>query len=300
MELRKFLVILTAALVILLIIVIWFFPSDEDFRIENPFWNGVKEMGSNYPATPLESLSALPSPPQEATLIIIPYLTFTPDELEELSSFVTRGGTLILADDYGYGNQILANMGLKARFARQSLLDPLSNYRNKWFPLIPHFNPSALTSNINSLVFNHATSLTGVEPEDILALSSSFSFLDSNGNQTWDEGEPAGSLPVISRHKLGDGMIILISDPSIFINSMEKMEDNQNFIQNIATAATSGLFIDQSHLPPSNLHQTKNLLAQTRHLLATPLGTTGLVLLALGITLRPIWHRQTANSIERR
>ena len=300
MELRRFLVILTAALVILLIVVIWFFPSDEDFRTENPFWNGAREMNSSYPATTLESLSALPSPPHGATLIIIPYLAFTPDELKELSSFVTRGGTLILADDYGHGNQILANLGLKARFARQSLLDPLSNYRNKWFPMIPHFNPSALTINIDSLVFNHATCLTGVEAEDALALSSSFSFLDANGNQAWDEGEPAGSLPVISHHKLGDGLIILISDPSIFINSMEKMEDNQNFIQNIATATTSGLLIDQSHLPPSNLHRTKNLLAQTRRLLATPLGTTGLVLLALSITLKPIWHKRTTSSIERR
>ncbi len=292
MELRRFLVILTIALVIILVIVAWFSPSNEDFRAENPFWNGTRDISSSFPALPLASLSDLPPSPQGATLILIPYLDFTPGELGELKSFVTQGGTLVLADDYGFGNQILEYLRLKARFSGEILLDPLFNHKNKWFPRISHLASSSVTSNTESLILNHATCLMDVESDDILALSSSFSFLDLNGNQAWDEEEPTGPLPVISHHNLGNGKMILISDPSIFINSMETIEDNYNFIQNLAAITTSELLIDQSHLPPSNLHQTKNLLAYARDYLITPVGTLGLVIVVLTITLMPVWHRR--------
>ena len=292
MKLHRFILMLTIALVIILATVVWFFPSDEDFRTENPFWNGTKDISSVIPASPVKSLSELPISPQEVTFILIPYLNFTLAELEELNNFVTRGGTLVLADDYGYGNQILEHLGLKARFSGQPLLDPLINYKNKWFPQVSHLKSSPVTLNSERLVFNHATCLTDVETADALALSSSFSFLDLNGNQTWEEDEPTGPLPVISQHNLGSGQIILIADPSLFINSMQTMESNYNFIQNIAAITTSKLLIDQSHLPPSNLHQTKNLLTYMRGSLATPLGTLGLVILALTITLMPLWHKK--------
>ena len=292
MNLRRFLAILIVVLILMLAILVWFFPSQEDFRTENPFWNGTKEISSGYPISPLESLSNLPPSPQGATLILIPYLQFSPAELEALDSFITRGGTLILADDYGYGNQILEYLGLKARFSGQALLDPLSNYKNERFPQISHFKSSYVTSNIDNLIFNHATCLTDIEATDVLALSSSFSFLDLNGNREWQEGEPTGPLPVISHHNLGNGEIILVSDPSLFINSMETMASNDKFIQNMAAITKSNLLIDQSHLPPSNLHQTKNLLAHIHGLFITPLGTLGLVILTLTITLMPLWHER--------
>jgi len=291
-ELRRFLTILIIAVVIILTAAAWFLPSNEDFRADNPSWNGVEDISSGYQATPLESLSDLPPAPQGSTLILIPYLDFTPAELEELRCFVSQGGTLVLADDYGYGNRVLEYLGLRARFSGEILLDPMSHYKNKWFPLVSHIIPSPITSNTESLVLNHATCLTDVDPADVLALSSVLSFLDSNGNGSYDEGEPAGPLPVIACHNLGSGQIILISDPSIFINGMESIGSNHTLMENIAHITPTELFIDQSHLPPSNLHQTKSLLAAVRHGLSTPPGAAGLVVVALTVTLMPIWHKK--------
>ncbi len=291
MELRKFLAILTLAVVILLLVLIWFSPSSGDFRTDNPSWDGVREMITGYSVSPVLSLSGLSASPQGSTLTLIPYHDFATTELERLNNFITQGGTLILADDYGHGNQVLEYLGLKARFSGQVLLDPIANYKNKWFPRISQFKPNPLTDNVSSLTFNHATCLTDVDADNVLALSSQFSFLDLNDNEVWDEGEPTGPLPVISQHSLGSGRIILIADPSLFINSMEVMADNNRFIQNIA-AISPTLLIDQSHLSSSNLRDsTKNLLAQTRSSLVTPAGTFGLVILALAIVLRPIWRK---------
>ena len=292
MKLHRFLVICTVAVIIILVIVVWFFPSNDDFRTENPFWNGTRDISSSYSVSPLKSMDDLSTSYQGAALILIPYLDFTAVELEELESFVIQGGILILADDYGHGNQILKYLGLKARFAGQALLDPLSNYKNKWFPRISLTISSFVPNDVESLVFNHATALTGVEIGDTLAQSSSFSFLDLDNNQEWNGDEPTGPMPVISRHTLGSGQVILISDPSIFINSAVKKENNSTFIQNIIGDTTTMLFIDQGHLPPSNLHQTKDLLAVIRSSLATPAGILGVVILILTITLMPIWHER--------
>ncbi|MFC2002714.1 DUF4350 domain-containing protein [Chloroflexota bacterium] len=293
MKLHRFLVILTIALIIVLAIIIWFFPSSDDFRSDNPFWNGIKNANSTYEALPLESLSDLPLLPHGSTLILIPYLNFTPTELEGLDSFVTRGGRLILADDYGLGNQLLEHLGLEVRFSQQPLLDPLFNHRNRRFPRISHIIASPITSNTESLILNHATSLTNVEAGDVLALSSLYSFLDLNGNESLDEDEPVGPLPVVSQHNLNNGSIILISDPSIFINCMAYLANNSIFLQNIAATATSKLFIDQSHLPPTNLSHTKNLLASVRDSVTTPVGAAILVILVLTVTLMPIWRERT-------
>jgi len=292
MGLRKFLLILTIVLVIILGVVIWIFPSNEDFRAENPFWNGISEAVSSYQISPLESLSELPPSPEGASLILIPYQSLQSAELEVLQKFVTQGGTLFLADDYGYGNQVLEYLGLRARFSGQTLLDPLHNYKNGWFPRIDRFKSHPLTSNTESLVFNHATCLTNVGGGDALALSSPFSFLDLNGNQTGDKDEPVGPLPVISQHNLDRGQIILIADPSIFVNSMQTIGSNGGFIQGMADITAASLFIDQSHLPPSNLHHTKHLLAYIHGALRTPLGSVGVVILALVITLIPVWYRK--------
>ncbi len=300
MALHRFLLIITAAIVILLLIAAWFLPSNVDFRTDNPLWNGTKEIETRYPAMPLASLSDLPTPPQGSTLILIPYLNFTPMELEEINSFVARGGTLILADDYGCGNQVLEHLGFKARFSGQSLLDPLSKYKNKWLPKIPHINPSPVTAGTESLVFNHATCLINVEHSDnILAQSSRFSFLDQNDNQAQDGDGPIGPLPVISHHTLGSGQVILITDPSLFINSMEEIADNDKLRQNIAAITTANLYIDQSHLPPSSFHRTKNLLAHTLDSLTTLPGTLGVVLVALTVTLIPIWRKPSSKPLEK-
>ena len=292
MNLRKFLVALTVAMVIVLAAVMWLVPTNEDFRTDNPFWNGTREVTFNHSFSPLETLSSLPSSPGGSTLILIPYLQFSPAELEIVRNFIIQGGTLVLADDYGYGNQVLAYLGFRTRFSGQALLDPLISYKTEWFPQISRFKSNPLTGNIDNLVLNHATSLVNIEAADVLASSSSFSFLDLNGNQIREESEPTGPLPVIAQHNLGSGQVILIADPSLFINGMETLGDNYKFIQNIAALTASDILIDHSHLPPSNLHQTKNLLASIRGALITPLGTLGMVVLVLAITLMPLWHER--------
>jgi len=287
-RLHKFIVITTLVVFLLLAAVAWFFPSTDDFGVENELWNGMsKTLVAEF--RPLKSLDDLPA---ESTLLLIPYSDFSTAELERIKDFVSQGGNLILADDYGYGNKVLEYLGLNERFSGAPLLDPLVNYKHAWFPRILHIRDSALTTGVTSLVLNHATALTYVAPGDVIASSSAFSFLDLSGNEESDSYDPAGSFPVISRHPVSSGQVILIADPSIFINSMNGLEDNKKLIKNIVALSTTPPFIDQSHLTPSNLRETKGLLADARGILSSPLGTLGAVVLALGLTLMPFWRER--------
>ena len=288
MQLHKVITITTLLVILALTALVWFFPSNVDFRLENKFWNGASETLSG----PFRLVESLTDAPAGSTLLLIPYVDFTVSELQTVKDFVVQGGTLILADDYGYGNRVLEFLGFKARFSGRPLLDPLVNYKNQWFPRIVHLNDSPLTEGIENLVLNHATALMNVPADEVIAQSSAFSYLDLNANEKQEADEPNGPHPVISRHSLGGGQVNLVADPSLFINSMSGIEDNHQLIQNIATLNTTPPLVDQTHLTPSTLHQTKDLLASARGSLASPLGTLGVVALALSITLLPFWRER--------
>lgn len=295
MSFRKFIFIVTAILLTTLIIAIWYFPPNDNFRIENPFWNGLGDIMKQYPVQGINSLADLPSSPEGTTLIAIPYLEYTTAEIRQLREFGTRGGRIILADDYGYGNGVLEGLELKPRFTNQVLVDPMVNYKNEQFPRIIHLLPDPMTEGVDNLVLNHATSLINVESADILALSSSFSFLDTNNDGKRSDDEIEERLPVISRHSLGQGQLILIADPSLFINGMT-FEGNTSFIRNIS-AGSSIIYIDQSHLPPSEILQTKDWLQQTRYLFSTPAGILGITLTALVLTTIPLWRKKRGTAL---
>jgi len=288
---HKFLLSVIAIIIVLLVVTAWFYPVNDDFAVENPLWNGIRNISEVHEIQPLNSLSNLPAIATGATLVLIPYSEFTEEELGEVYRFVMDGGRLILADDYGYGNQVLEPMDIDTRFSGQVLIDPLIYHSNQYFPVISHFATDPLTVDTENLVLNHATGLINVPDDNIIASSSSFSFLDLNDNGERDDNEPAESLPVISRCELGDGEVILLSDPSLFINIMGQLQDNRCFIKNI-TAPGDSLYIDQSHLSLSELHYSKDLLRRALDAMKNPAVTAGLLAIALVLALIPIWHRK--------
>jgi hypothetical protein len=296
-EARKLLPILALLITLSMTALIWFYPPNGDFRTSNPFWNGLVTFAVDSKVSVITSFDNLPSPSKEAVLIIIPYMQFTETELDKLSQYVSGGGTLIVLDDYGYGNQILNRLGLNMRFTGKPLLDPLFNYKSKWLPRITDFTPTPITNNVTSIVLNHASTISNVSDNAVVAWSSRFSFLDLNDNSTWETGEPTGPLAVAAYTKVGEGCIVAISDPSILINSMINMDDNLNFIKNVIQIQSSSptIFVDQSHLPKTSLDETKETIAATYKSVSSPLGTLTLIAVTLALALTPVWRKNGKN-----
>lgn len=293
MPLWRFLALVLLAVAGVVVVTIWYFPPTADFRAQNPFWNGLEDFGERFEAIPLSSLEELPQAPGGTVLVVIPYLEPNDRDLQALQAYVEGGGTLVLADDYGFGNVVLEALGVGARFSGTPLLDPLFNYRDRWFPLVTELAPSPFTHEVSSLALNYATALEG-DDLTVIGRSSSFSYLDQNGNENADDGEPVGPLPTVGQVQMGEGLLVLLADPSVFINSMLKAEDNLRFLENVFQSAgpEPTVFLDQAHLPMSRLDEAKSVMATVRDFAAQPASAAGLVVIAITILLVPIWRRK--------
>jgi uncharacterized protein DUF4350 len=302
LNLRKYLLFCVAGLAAVLTMLVWFYPVETDFAATNDAWNGYGGISHAEEIKSLSSLHDLPSLQPGMTLLVIPYTDFSAAELSRLKRFVQDGGRLVLADDYGKGNQVLSYLGIKARFSGERLRDPVSYYRTENFPEIGNLQSDALMDGIDSLILNHATILKGVAPTEILASSSSFSYLDINDNGKPDGIEPQGAQPVVSRHQYGTGTVLLVADPSIFINAMQEVAENRIFVDNIVGSGAVPLYLDQSHLTFSRLEESQANLAGFRAVFTTPSGTILTVVAALLIIMLPVWReayrRHTASKGE--
>ena len=286
----------TLALVIMISLAgIWFYPSIQDFMQANSFWNGVKYFSDEFEVTWTDSLSGLSPNAEDTTLIVIPYTAYNRQSLEEVDEFVRNGGLLLLLDDYGYGNSLLERLGLETRFSGNPLLDPLFCYKNEWLPRITDFDSGIKQAGIQAIVFNHGTALLGVDSTRVLASSSESSFLDLNRNSVLDDGEPQGPFPVAAVSPLDDGMVFLISDPSILINSMVGRDDNHTFIDFIIEqyGQDRELLTDISHMPKTPLDESKSSLIQTRERIAHPYSVVLVTGIVVSLVLRP-WKREEA------
>jgi hypothetical protein len=293
MQLRKFALWATLLMIVSLIALVWFYPSNEDFKAKNPAWNGAREFARHFRADSLQSLGDLPENPGDTILVIIPYIDFSQTDMAALKQYVGGGGTLVLADDYGYGNTVLGYLQINARFNGAPLLDPLFNYKNSYIPNVTDFTASALTQNVTCIVLNHATSLDAGSGVQIIAQTSAASFLDINNNGIAEEDEPNGPLTVAAQAVLDKGRVIILSDPSIIINSMLDMDNNSAFISNIMKSAgpDAAVMFDESHLPKENLDEAQGGLAALRGKLATPAGIALIVIIIVALALLPIWFR---------
>lgn len=291
MPLWRFFGLLSLGVTGIVLLTLWFFPTTTDFRAQNPFWNGLEDFGDEFNATPLSSYAALPEEPENSVLVVIPYLEVAEVDLMLLRAYLDRGGVLVLADDYGYGNTVLESLGVAASFQGTLLRDPLFNYRTSAFPLATNLTPSPLTAEVSSMALNYATVLDA-EGLTVVARSSAFSYQDHNNDGVRDADEPVGPFPVAGYTTVGKGRLIVIADPSIFINTMLTVKGNEQFIRNLIDSAGEAprVYIDQAHLPPSRLDVAKVTLASVRQAVAKPAPLTAIVVSLSVILLSPVWR----------
>ncbi len=109
----------------------------------------------------------------------------------------------------------------------------------------------------------------------MVAYSSTFSFLDVNGDGSSNNNEPNGPFPVVAYSPVGQGIVVAVADPSLMINGMIGLDDNLQFINNVVgvQGGSSAVFADQSHLPKEPLDDAKATIA-----------------VVYGAVSSPVWH----------
>jgi len=258
-KVRKAMLLGIMAGVVAVILLIRFFPPNEDFNLDNPFWNGLKSFREETGAFSLGQISDLrlvPSSSGTVLFIIGPWGAYDSEEISAISSYLKGAGTVILADEFGSGNSILKGLRLESRFSGHLVVDPL--FRGKSSVLAKTVDTAGSLADIKSLMFNYPASLQVNDFRgEIVASSSSFSFFDDNLNEKREESEDEGPFPMIARIPYEEGEIYLISDSSLFINSMLDEAENREFLQTIIQGKK--LFVDTSHYPVGILSRLRNI-----------------------------------------
>lgn len=263
----------------------FFTPPRDDLWFENPFWNGLSKVYSRLEPVRLQDLMGVAEPvvePSGSTVLMLgPSRMFTPFETVIVNRFLHLGGRVVLADEFGTGNSLLERLGLDVRFSGLLLLDPLFKDGSSRMPRI--LNVSSV--GVDELVLNYPTVLDDADDLEVLAWSTSFSYLAVSPGPP-DEDSVYGPFPVAAEVGVGDGSLVLIADSSLFINSMLDRGDNMEFLLSLVEGE---VFLDEAHSIPSRLTMVKAFLVQVYSVLRMTEVKYGLAALSMIAVARVKW-----------
>lgn len=241
--------------------------STASFGVFNAGWDGASGLREEASAVGTESeivrnTTRYTNAPANGTIAVVisPERSYGPESTTRLRRFVRRGGTLLVADDFGTEtNALLADLGVRARLDGRTLRDDRYNYRSSALVVARNVSDRPLTRDVDQLTLNYGTAIdpsradvSGPNRTAVLANTSEFAYLDTNANGEIDGNETLGRYPVATAEPVGEGRVVVVSDPSVFINAMLDRPDNRAFLRALLSGHER-MLLDYSHvtrLPP--------------------------------------------------
>jgi len=269
-----------------------FLTAGGAFDAFNPTWEGTSDLRSDTGDTESQILlSAEGYERLEANrtvvFMIAPTKEPTAAGATRIRQFVSDGGTLVVADDFGpHGNAVLADVGAEARIDGALLRDELEYAAGPTLPVAGNVTAHRYTTDVEQLTLNHGSAVRPGEA-DVLVRTSPVAYLDQTATGNLTEGDEVGAHPVVTTETVGNGTVLTVSDPSIFINTMLQEPDNGVFATGILDSHDSAAF-DYAHRESrSSLAVALVLLRQTPLVQGVVifLGTAGVFAAARGRSL---------------
>jgi len=151
--------------------------------------------------------------------MIAPYRHFSAQDSAAYRAYVARGNTLVIADDFGTGADLLDGMGSSITILPGNLSSVDRAYGSPYtvvaFPAGAAF-PSLSGSGI---VLDKAAALSGGDPVLSTGL---ISWIDTAGSPGPGAGISISRYEVAAHETIGKGDLYVVGDPSIFINAMQQ------------------------------------------------------------------------------
>ena len=210
-----FLILLALALLVLIPPLI---PEPNPYDAYNIYWNGYSAAISYCNAT-----VSYGNIQNASTVILIPMIKPTQYFVSQLMNFTRSGGTLVILDNGQYfGNYILSVMNVSARFSGYIVIDPILDYVNEHLPIALISSKFINVIGTQYVLLDNSSYilLLGSGDYTVIAKTSIFSVSGNN----------SGPFPVVVLIPYGNGSIILISDPAIFMNSIINKYGNSNLL----------------------------------------------------------------------
>lgn len=192
----------------------------------------LKEKLSKLPSVEIMSLVSSPillrnieNPSRVLYMAIGIEREFRDTEFSVLKEFINRGGQVIVADDYGFGNTISNDFDVQ--FFGKQLWSELTykdqnGKSNVSFPVVPARDVFGVKEY--RLIADYPTGLqikiNSTYKMRILANATEKSYVDLNGDRKIGIGDKIGNITFAVRVSYGNGNITFIADPGIFINNV--------------------------------------------------------------------------------
>lgn len=276
-------VLMVLAIVTAIALLVAATTSSTAFGTYNPAWDGASDLREMARESGAEAIVAREveaydtvTPNETVAVVLAPRENYSTAEAARLRAFLARGGTLIVAEDFGTtGNNLLAALNATSRINGSVLRDDRFFFRSPALPEATNVSAHPLTAGVDSITINHGSA---VEPNGAIVIvrTSSFAYADLNANDELDEAEQLASYPVITVESVGDGTVITAGDPSLFINVMLERPGNAAFVRTVFESHGTVL-LDYSHagsLPPLAL---AILVIRQSDALQLVLGLSGLI-----------------------
>lgn len=198
-----------------------------DYAADNGAWNGLsqllalsRELALDVRTPARVELGELRE--GDGLLVVFPA---RPPPQRELAAFVTAGGRLAIADDFGAAGGLFASFDItRDAPPRSALAHALRGNPNLLLALAQGSHP--LTEGVRALVTNHPRSLRHTSLQPLFG---------------W--GDAPGALVLAGA--VGAGRLVAIGDPSVIINNMLDLRGNRAFTRNLVRflAPSSRLWI---------------------------------------------------------
>lgn len=188
--------------------------AQEDYALESDAWNslsGLLRLGrqGGLPIAASSRLSLSELTPRDGLLIIFPQ---NEPPKEDLAAFLHDGGRVAIADDFGAAEHWLQGFEIRRGPLLPGTAAPrLRGNRNVLIaePSAPH----PLSRDVPALVVNHPAVLHHDQLAPVLELE--------------------GSGAVVLAGAVGQGRLVVLSDPSALINNMLELSGNRTFASNL-------------------------------------------------------------------
>ena len=195
--------------------------ADDDYDPRSREWNGLArlvDLARDEGAvieTPSElDLGALS--PEDGVLLVYPHADLP---VASLAGFMRDGGRLALADDFGTGDELLDVYRIHREAA--STGDATHLRGNPNLPVAQPHARHVLTDGLTAIVANHPSTLYHAELEPLLAFDS-------------------GGRALVLAGAVGEGRLVAVGDPSVLINNMLELRDNERFARNLVRYVVEG------------------------------------------------------------
>lgn len=186
--------------------------------------------------------------------VLILARTRSVNDISRVNSFVEKGGVVLAYGSPEYVLTLLNALGVNARFAGYVMSGGIY-HGDKYSIVVDLYGDEA--------VFRKAFLIDGLRGgnESTVVWCKYVSFVDLNGNELYDLGEPVGIYPLGLELKVGRGKYMILFTESFLENGV--FDHNNFFLERKFDIKPSHLIIDQSE-HASNILEYLRLIMLTR------------------------------------